>query len=83
MPRSSLAEVHREFVHHIVEDEVDGQKERQDDRREDRQQREEVEKSKRIKTYNMSAWRLLMECDVRTPNLRLEPRVCVSFNEKM
>ena len=24
VPRSSLAEVHREFVHHIVEDEVDG-----------------------------------------------------------
>ena len=31
VPRSSLAEVHREFVHHIVEDEVDGQEERQDD----------------------------------------------------
>ena len=29
VPRSSLAEVHREFVHHIVEDEVDGQEERQ------------------------------------------------------
>ena len=27
VPRSSLAEVHREFVHHILEDEVDGQKE--------------------------------------------------------
>ena len=26
VPRSSLAEVHKEFVHHIVEDEVDGQK---------------------------------------------------------
>ena len=41
-PRSSLAGVHREFVHHIVEDEVDGQEERQDDKREDGQQREEV-----------------------------------------
>ena len=41
VPESSLAEVHREFVHHIVEDEVDGQEERQDDKREDGQQREE------------------------------------------
>ena len=41
VPRSSLAEVHREFVHHIVEDEVDGQEEGQDDKREDGQQREE------------------------------------------
>ena len=37
VPRSSFARVHREFVHHIVKDEVDGQEERQDDRREDRQ----------------------------------------------
>ena len=34
VPRSSLAEVHREFVHHIVEDEVDGQEEGKDDKRE-------------------------------------------------
>ena len=34
VPRSSLARVHREFVHHIVEDEVDGQEEGQDDKRE-------------------------------------------------
>ena len=33
VPRSS-AEVHREFVHHILEDEVDGQKEGQGDQRE-------------------------------------------------
>ena len=38
---TSLAGVHMEFVHHIVEDEVDGQEERQDDKREDGQQREE------------------------------------------
>ena len=25
VPRSSLTEVHREFVHHIVEEEADGQ----------------------------------------------------------
>ena len=37
----SLARVHREYVHHIVEDEVDGQEEGQDDQREDSQQREE------------------------------------------
>ena len=40
VPRSSLAGVHREFVHHIVE-EADGQEEGQDDKREDGQQREE------------------------------------------
>ena len=40
VPRSSLARVHREFVLHIVEDEVDGQEEGQDDKREDDQQRE-------------------------------------------
>ena len=33
MPRSSLAEVHKEFVHHIVEVEVVGQKEEQGDQR--------------------------------------------------
>ena len=41
VPRSSSAGVHREFVHHIVEDEVDGQEERRDDKREDGQQGEE------------------------------------------
>ena len=34
VPRSS-AELHRGFVHHILEDEVDGQKEEQGDHRED------------------------------------------------
>ena len=34
VPRSS-AELHRGFVHHILEDEVDGQKEEQGDQRED------------------------------------------------
>ena len=43
VPRSSLARVHREFVHHIVEDEVDGQEEGQDDKRENGEQREKVE----------------------------------------
>ena len=38
---SSLAEVHREFVHHILEDEVDGQKEGQGDKREDGEKGEE------------------------------------------
>ena len=32
MPRSS-AELHRRFAHHILEDEVDGQKEEQSDQR--------------------------------------------------
>ena len=43
VPRSSLARVHKNFVHHIVEDEVDGQEEGQDDKREDGQRREESE----------------------------------------
>ena len=42
VPRSSLARVHREFVHHIVEDEVGYQEGRQDDKREDGQQREHM-----------------------------------------
>ena len=41
VPRSSLAEVHKEFVHHILEDEVDGQKEGQGDKKEDGEEREE------------------------------------------
>ena len=41
VPRSSLARVHREFVHHILEDEVDGQKEGQGDKREDGEQGKE------------------------------------------
>ena len=51
------AEVHREFVHHIVEDEVNGQEERQDDRREDGQQREESGEVEENQTHNMSARR--------------------------
>ena len=43
VPRSSLAEVHREFVHHIVEEEAEDSLDEQDDRREDRQQEEDGE----------------------------------------
>ena len=39
VPRSS-AEVRRVFVHHILEDEVDGQKEEQGDQREDDEEEE-------------------------------------------
>ena len=53
--RSSLVRVHREFVHHIVEDEAHGQEERQDDRREDRQQREENGQVEENQIHNMSA----------------------------
>ena len=60
-----------------------GRRERQDDKREDGQQREESGEVEENQTLNMSAWRWLMECDVRTPNLRLEPRMCVSLYEKM
>ena len=55
VPRSSLAEVHREFVHHIVEEEEDGQEERQVDRREDGQQGEESGEVEENQTHNMSA----------------------------
>ena len=58
VPRSSLAEVHREFVHHIMDDEVDGQEERQDDKREDGQQREESGVVEETQTHNMSACRM-------------------------
>ena len=57
VPRSSLASVHREFVHHIVEDEVDGQQEGQDDKREDGQQGEASGEVEENQTLNMSAWR--------------------------
>ena len=55
VPRSSLAEMHREFVHHIVENEVDRKEERQDDKREGGQQREESGEVEENQTHNMSA----------------------------
>ena len=64
--------MHTEFVHHIVEDEVDGQEEGQDDKREDGEQREEsgvVEES-----HNKH---MRMTHDVRTTNTHLEPRMRV------
>ena len=48
-------------------------------KRADGQQREENGEVEENQTHNMSAWRWHMECDVRTPNLRLEPRVFVSL----
>ena len=69
VPRSSLARVHRDFVHHIVEDEVDGQKERQDDRTAWRGL-----ESRRIKhttwAHESDAWDDV-RCALRTPNLSL------------
>ena len=55
LSRSSLARVHREFAHHIVEDEVDGQEEGQDDKREDGQQREESGVVEESQNKHMSA----------------------------
>ena len=57
VPRSSSAEVHREFDHYVMEDEVDGQEEGQDDRREDRQQGEKSGEVEENQTHNMSAWK--------------------------
>ena len=62
MPKSSLAEMYKEFVHHILEDEVDGQKKRQNDKREDGEEREEngiVEETAirhNAHTMRMKAW---------------------------
>ena len=72
MPRFSLARVRREFVHHIVEDEVDGQEERQDGKREDGEQREEIGVVEESQNKHMK-----MTHDARTTNARLEPRMCV------
>ena len=55
VPRSSLARVHRKFVHHIVEDEVDGQEEGQDDKREDGEHREESGVVEENQNKHMSA----------------------------
>ena len=59
MPRSS-AEVRRVFVHHILEDEVDGQKERQGDHREHDEEGEvngDVEERVIRQTHQMThAW---------------------------
>ena len=57
VPRFSLASVHKEFVHHIVEDEVDGHEKRQDDKREDGQRREESGVVEESQNKHMSAWR--------------------------
>ena len=64
--------MHREFVHHIVEDEVDGQEEGQDDKREDGEQREESGVVEESQNKHMK-----MTLDVRTTNTHLEPRMCV------
>ena len=72
VPRSSLAGVHREFVHHILEDEVDGQEEGQDDKREDGQQRDESGVVEESQNKHMR-----MTHDARATNTRLEPRMCV------
>ena len=62
VPRSS-AEVHREFVHHILEDEVDGQKEGQGDKREDGEENEKMELSKReINQRNTTTMRMKHGC---------------------
>ena len=70
VPRSSLAE--EGMCHHIVEDEVDGQEERQDDKREDGEQREESGLVEESQNKHMR-----MTHGVRTPHTRLEPRMCV------
>ena len=67
-----LAGVHREFVHHILEDEADGQEERQNDKREDGEQRKENGVAEESQNKHMR-----MTHDARTTNTRLEPSMCV------
>ena len=55
VPRSSSARVHREFVHHILEDEVDGQEEGLDDKRDDGEQIEESGEVEESQNKRMSA----------------------------
>ena len=57
VPRSSLAGVHKKFLHHLVEDEVDGQEERQDEKRASGLQKEENGEVEENQTHNMSSWR--------------------------
>ena len=78
-----FATVRRAFVPHIMEEEDEEQKNEKEDGREDGQQRAEGRVVENQNNHIMSAWRWLMECDVCTPNLRLEPRMCVSLYEKM
>ena len=47
--------MHREFVHHIVEDDVDGQEEGQDDKRANGEQREENGVVEESQNRHMSA----------------------------
>ena len=54
VPSSSLAGVHREFVHHIVEEEGEDQVDEKDDKRESVQQEEERRVAEN-QTHNMSA----------------------------
>ena len=77
VPRSSLTEVHREFVHHILEDEVDGQKEGQSDKKEDGEEEEKnrvvEERAIRHNNHNAhEAWMRWNECGPK-----LEPCVCM------
>ena len=67
--------MHREFVRHILEDEVDGQEQGQDDKREDGEQREESGAVEESQNQHMR-----MTHDARTTNtlLELKPRRCVS-----
>ena len=80
VPRSS-AEVRRVFVHHILEDEVDGQKEEQGVQREDGEEEEvngvveDRERERSIRrthqmTHAREAW--MSECGPK-----LEPCVCM------
>ena len=53
VPKSSISGVHKDFVHHIVEDEAEDYVNEQDDRRESGQQEEEGVAENQ--THNMSA----------------------------
>ena len=72
----SSAELHKGFVHHILEDVVHGQKEEQGDQREDGEEEEvngDVEEIRETHNNNAhEAWRCWNECGPK-----LEPSVCM------
>ena len=64
--------MHREFVHHILEDEVDGQKEGQGDKKEDGDEKmRKMELSKREQSDTTTTMRMKHGCDGTSadPNL--------------
>ena len=82
VPRSSLAEVRREFVHHIVEDEVDGEKEGQGDKREDGEEGEENGVVDEREIRHNDQMRMKHGCDGTSADPNLIHACCMQFTVK-